>query len=92
MVKKKRRFSIEFKQEAVRMVRDSGRPTSQVADELGIAQATLYEWVKTSGGSTEKVTFAERDELQRLRKENANLKMERDFLKKVSAFFAKDSK
>ncbi len=94
MVKSKRRkYTAEYKQEAVRVVRQSGRPLVHVAKDLGIPASNLFAWVAATGdAATERTTFAERDEVARLRKEVEELRMERDFLKKAAAFFAKESK
>jgi transposase len=92
----RRRFTREFKVEAVRMVLAGDRPTTEVARELGLNTETLYRWKKefredptASFPGNGKVQ--ERDEeLVRLRRENARLRTENAFLKKVSAYFAKD--
>ena len=90
-------FTGEFKAEAVRMVRDGKRGISVVARELGINQQTLSRWLKQADidegrGPEGALTTAERDELQRLRRENKRLQEERDILKKATAFFAKESR
>lgn len=94
MVKaKRRRYTTEFKQEAVRLARESGRPAQHIALELGIPTTNLHEWLRATGDAkTERTSFAERDEVTHLRKEVQELKAERDFLKKAAAFFAKQSK
>jgi transposase len=70
----------------------SGRPVAEVARNLGIVEGTLGSWVakaKENGEANEpELDVSERAELARLRKENQQLKMERDFLKKAAAFFA----
>ncbi len=96
MSKRKRRtFSKEQKADAVRLVRVSGESIPQVAKDLGLCEGSLRSWVKQADidngkGPMGAMTSAEREELRRLRKENRVLKMERDFLKKVSVYFAKD--
>jgi len=90
-------FTAEFKAEAVRMVRDGKRSSTGVARELGVGQQTLSRWLKQAeideGGDPEgALTTAEREELQRLRRENKRLQEERDILKKATAFFAKESR
>jgi len=91
--KKRRKYTAEYKQEAVRLVRQSGRPVDHVAKDLGIPSSCLFAWLAATGDSmTETTSFAERDEIVRLRREVAELRMERDFLKKAAAFFAKESK
>ena len=89
---KRRKYTNAFKQEVVDQVRRSGRPQNEVASELGIPNQTLSKWLMIAGTDSPSLTFDERAELQRLRKELASVKEERDFLKKVSAYFAKDEK
>ena len=89
----RRRFTDEFKQQAVRLVLDEGRSVTVVARELDLTRTALQNWVEQaradrSGGKTG-LTSAERDELARLRKENRILQEEREILKKAAAFFAK---
>jgi transposase len=88
----RRRFTPEYKAEAVQFVISSGQPVAEVARNLGIIEATLGRWVakaRENGEAKEPdLEISERAELARLRKENQQLKMERDFLKKAAAFFA----
>ncbi len=93
----RRQYTEEFKTEAVRLVRDSARPVAQVARDLGIADHLLYRWraeqqQAETQGHTRQSMRAEQEELVRLRRENATLKQERDFLKRAAAFFAKESR
>jgi transposase len=85
----------EFREEAVRLVRSSGRPIAQIARELGIAHGTLSAWVKQAeldaGLRNDGLTTAEREELRRLRRENRILREEREILKKAAAFFARET-
>lgn len=95
--KTRRQYTEEFKTEAVRLVQDSARPVAQVARDLGIADHLLYRWRAKQQqaehqGHTRQSLRAEQDELARLRRENAILKQERDFLKRAAAFFAKESR
>ena len=95
--KTRRQYTEEFKAEAVRLVRDSARPVAQVARDLGIADHLLYRWSAEqqqaeSHGHTRQSMRAEEEELTRLRRENATLKQERDFLRRAAAFFAKESR
>lgn len=92
----RRKFTEEQKQEAVRLVQHSNRSIYQVAKDLDLSESALRKWVKQSEidagqGPPGALTSAEREELQRLRREIKLLRMERDFLKKAAAFFAKDS-
>ena len=94
MVRKKKRYTAEFKEQAVRLAREGDKPAAQVAKELGIPGKTLYAWLqrtKKQEEAGERLTFSEQEELRRLRRENERLKMERDILKKATAFFAKES-
>jgi len=88
----RRKFTPEYKAEAVQYVISSGLPIAEVARNLGIVEGTLGNWVakaREKGELTEpELDVSERAELQRPRKENQTLKMERDFLKKATAFFA----
>lgn len=99
--RKQKRYSHEFKLEAVRLVESSDRPMKQLAEELGVPVSTLEDWVRQFGTPASVVeapvpdgplTPADRDELKQLRKENERLRMERDFLKKAAAFFASENK
>jgi transposase len=86
-------YSKEFRAEAVRLLRSSGRPIPQLARELGCSEQSLRSCsrqVDVDDGNVEGLTTDEREELRRLRRENLILAEERDILKK-SAFFAKDS-
>lgn len=94
--KKKRRFTPEFKADAVKLVQQSGQSIREIARELGVNYGTLARWVKQAEtdagrGQPGSLTTAERDELQRLRRENERLRMEREILKKAAAFFAKEN-
>jgi transposase len=94
---KRRSFSPEFKQEAVRLLVDSGRPLAHVARELALRPEQLREWQRqaqvASGERLPSVSStSEADELRRLRRELEVLRQERDFLKKAAAFFAKESR
>lgn len=88
----RRRFTPEYKAEAVQFVISSGQPVAEVARNLGIVEGTLGTWVakaREDGQVVEpELSVSERAELQRLRKELQQVKMERDFLKKAAAFFA----
>ena len=92
--RKRRKFTDEQKADAVRMVREVGG-LPQVARDLDLTESALRLWVKQAeiddgGGPEGALTTEEKEELRRLRRENRTLKMERDFLKKATAFFAKE--
>jgi transposase len=87
----------EFRREAVELVRQGDRSMRQVAADLGIPDQTLHNWVKASDKARARasdpnaLSESERAELKRLRKENADLKQDREILLKASAFFAKET-
>lgn len=87
----RRRFTEEFKQEAVKLVLNQGLSKAQVAQDLGIGESTLAKWVSQHRGKNQpdELVETEREELKRLRKEVNTLRMEREVLKKATAFFAK---
>ena len=95
--KTRRQYTDEFKAEAVRLVRDSARPVTQVVRDLGIADHLLYRWraeqqQAESHGHSRQSMREEQEELARLRRENTTLKQEREFLRRAAAFFAKESR
>jgi transposase len=82
------------RRDAVALVRSTGRPVRRVARELGMSSETLRNWLKQDRidqGELEGLTSTEREELRRLRREVAELKLERDLLVKAAAFFAKET-
>ncbi len=94
-MRKQRRFTKEFEDEAVRLVRTSGRTQREVAEDLGVGLSTLVRWISRSRdrqigdtpatGGSDVVA-----ELKRLRRENEILRQERDILKRATAFFARE--
>lgn len=94
MKKKPREFTKEFKQEAVSLVLSTGKPSSQVAKELGIGKSSLTEWVRTSKQSTSPLQDVGKETTEsenlRLRKEIERLKKEAEILKKAVAFMGRD--
>jgi transposase len=90
---RRRQFTPEFRAEAVRMVQQSGDSMSRVARDLGLSQVTLGKWVRhaTAPPLADGLSEDERAELVRLRRENRQLQLERDILKKATAFFARQS-
>ena len=94
MAKKRsrRRFTDEFKAETVKLVKQSDRTMADIAMELGISAKSVGEWVRNAADSNESIGEDERAELKRLRKENSELRMEKEILRKATAFFAKESR
>ncbi len=89
-----KQYPKEFKEEAVALVVDQGYSVPEAAKSLGIATNMLYRWKQQFEEQQQGQTLAEdeREELKRLRKENKELRMEKEILKKASAFFAKEMK
>lgn len=89
-----RKYTDEFREEAVKLVTEQGYTVAEAAKALGITTKLLYNWkdklAKQASGET--LSKDERAELIKLRKENKRLLMEREILKKASAFFAKEMK
>ena len=88
-------YSKEFKLEAVRLLRTSGRPVPQLAKELGVSPQSLRNWAAqhdVDDGKSEGLSSQEREELRRLRREVKILAEEREILKKAAAFFASESR
>ena len=91
-------YSLEFKQDAAKLVLEKGYSCQRAADHLGISLSALSRWVKAErpASMTEPLSkkvglsLTEHDELRRLRKENEQLSMEREILKKAAVFFAKE--
>ena len=89
----RRRFSDEFKEEAVKLNTEQGYKVSEASRNLDINASMLRRWQRElSPESDGSIDADEKVELQRLRKENKTLRMEREILKKAAAFFAKESK
>lgn len=97
MVREKRTtFPKPFKQEAVRLLEHSGRPATEIARELGIRRNQLYRWQEQMRAKGDE-SFPgsgrqgeESEQLRRLKRENAQLREERDIVKKAAAYFAKE--
>ena len=89
-----KRYSKEFKEETVALVQSQGYSVPEAAKSVGITDKLLYNWKKNieDKQSGKALSDDEREELKRLRKENKNLRMEKEILKKASAFFAKEMK
>ncbi len=90
----RRKFTDEFKAETVKRIRESGRTVGSVAQELDLTETAVRNWLKRAeaSGSADMLSPAERAELRRLRKENRELRMEKEILRKATAFFAKESR
>lgn len=94
--RKRRSFSEEQKADAVRLVRVSGESISKIARELGLTENSLRNWVRQADidegkGPAGAWTTEEKAEMRKLRKELRRVTMERDFLKKAAAFFARET-
>ena len=94
----RRTFTLEYKQDAVKLVTEQGYSRQKAADSLGISLSAITTWVRQEspiGDSKEAksvtLNLSEGSELERLRKENQRLLMERDILKKAAVFFAKEN-
>ena len=95
--KKKRIYSTEYKAEVVDLVRQSGGNAAKVARQVNLTPQTVAAWVRQAAvdagdGRPEQLTTADRAELAKLRKKNRDLRMEREFLKKISTWFAQECK
>ena len=94
MVEKRRKFDVDFKAGAVRMVRETGKPIAQVARDLGVNEGTLGNWCaldrRQRGGGDGELSESERAELIRRRGENAELTMQRDLLKRSVALWVRE--
>jgi transposase-like protein len=94
--RKQRKFSAEYKAETVRLIERSGKSIGKMASELGIGETALRRWieqaeVEAGRGPEGALKCSEREELVKLRRENQRLRLEREILKKATAFFAKES-
>ena len=91
------KYPLEFRREAVALVRSSGRPVAEVARSLGIAEGPLWNWVRADREATERaqdpeaLTESERAELKRLKKLNAQLEIDNEILRKAAAYFARET-
>lgn len=102
MAEPKRKFTREFKLEAVRLATSGEKPLAQVARELGVGANLLRNWRRQIEGREGKPATdvfpghgrlpSQEEELRRLRRENETLRQERDFLKKTAAYFARESR
>lgn len=94
----KRKYTQEFRQEAIKLITEQGYSQAEAAKRLGIPHANLSRWISDLRGNKVinmsvkkgKMLNAEQKELEELRKENKRLKLEREILKKAAAFFANE--
>lgn len=94
--RQRRKFSDEFKAETVQLIRSTGKSIAEAARDLDLSETAVRNWVRdaeieSGRGPEGALTKAERDELRHLRKENRQLRMEREILKKATAFFAREN-
>ncbi len=86
------RYPEEFRREAVELYRSSDRSRAEIARSLGIADGSLAAWVKRARAEAESgLDPDERAELERLRKENRELRMDREILRKAAVYFARET-
>ena len=92
--RKRRNYTEDFKRDAVSLVTEQGYKPSEAARSLGIGDNLIRRWKREFEGeaSGARLSCDDREELQRLRKENRMLRMEKEILKKASAYFAKEMK
>ena len=94
MPENRRKFDKEFREGAVRIVRETGKPIAQVARDLGVNEGTLGNWCakdRAEREGTDGLSVADVEELRRLRSENAELRMERDVLKRSVVLWVKEA-
>ena len=94
MPQKRKKYDREFREGAVRIVEETGKPIAQVARDLGVNEGTLGSWVnraREAGEGTQGLSNDDVEELKRLRAENAELRMERDVLKRSVVLWVKEA-
>lgn len=91
------KYPPEFRREAIELVKSSGRPRVEIARSLGISDSTLANWMADDRNAAARaadpdgLSESERDELRRLRKENVELRTDREILRKAAAYFARET-
>ena len=91
------KYPDQFRRDALQLVETSGRPIADVARSLGIAEGTLWNWVRaerdaeTRAADPDALSESERDELKRLRKENIELQTDKEILRRAAAYFARET-
>lgn len=94
MPERRKKYSPEFREEAVKAVIETSRPIAQVARELGVVEGTLGNWVdayrREHAGEEAPLTVSERARLRELEKEVRELRLKNEFLGKAAAFFAQE--
>jgi len=94
MARGRRKYTKEFKAETVELVKSGGKTIREIAKDLDLTESSLRNWVRqhdVDAGTREGLSTQEKEELVRLRRENRQLRMERDILKKATAFFAREN-
>jgi transposase len=90
-----RKYTEEFRRDAVKLITEQGYTQAEVSQNLGVSDSNIHRWYKESLSNKPKKSreeMDEKEELKKLRSENAQLKMEREILKKAAAFFANEHK
>lgn len=91
------KYPVEFRREAIALVKSSGRPVAEVARSLEIAEGTLWNWMKTDRDAAERakdpnvLSESEREELKRLRRKTAQQEIDLEILRKAAAYFARET-
>jgi transposase-like protein len=96
MAKAKKQYTKEFRSETVKLVAEGKRGVAELAKDLGLPEATIYRWVKQAKvdagqGRPGELSTSELAELKQLRRKVQQLELEKEFLKKAAAFFAKEN-
>ena len=94
MPEKRKKYDREFREGAVRIVEETGKPIAQIARDLGVNEGTLGNWVQRARAAREgrgELSKDDFEELKRLRAENAELRMERDVLKRSVVLWVKEA-